>query len=114
MTRWYYTLDNRNRLGLLTSEQLRQLAPAGTIRPESMVIPESGGKWVPATKLKGLFPKTAPASPLVATVIVRCPGCGRAISLQEHEQTLNIQCARCATKFAPSQAAAQAAFPRSG
>jgi hypothetical protein len=60
MTRWYYTLDNRNRLGPVTSEQLQQLALAGTIRPESMVIPESGGKWVPATKLKGLFPKTAP------------------------------------------------------
>src|SRR5262245_38991508 len=37
MSRWYYTLDNRQRLGPVTSEQLRQLAASGMIRPECMV-----------------------------------------------------------------------------
>ena len=58
MSRWYYTPDNKQRLGPVTSEQLRQLALSGTIRPDFMVRPEEGGKWVQAGKVKGLFLET--------------------------------------------------------
>jgi hypothetical protein len=57
MRRWYYTRDNRQRLGPVTPEQLRQLALSGAILPEHSVMPESGGKWVLASKVKGLFPE---------------------------------------------------------
>src|SRR5262249_32755704 len=107
MTRWFYTLDKQQRLGPVTSRQLRALAAAGTIRPESMVMREGGGKWVPAAKVKGLFPKPTAASPPSDTGAVACPGCGRAIPLQPHEiqLTVEIECARCGTHFVSSPAA---------
>jgi hypothetical protein len=109
MSRWFYTPDNKQRLGPVTSEELRALAVSGTIRPECMVLPEGVGKWVPASRVKGLFPKPAPAaSPPVAQVLVPCPKCGRDIPLQEHELSWTIECARCGAQFVPSQAAAQA------
>src|SRR5947209_3540347 len=64
MSRWYYTPDNRERLGPVTPEQLRQLACSGTIRPEHMVMQEGVGKWVPAAQVKGLFPESAAPPPL--------------------------------------------------
>jgi hypothetical protein len=60
MSRWYYTRDNKQRLGPVTPEQLRQFALSGAILPEDMVMPESGEKWVIASKVKGLFPKAPP------------------------------------------------------
>jgi hypothetical protein len=109
MTQWYYTLDNRERLGPVTNEQLRQLALDGSISPDCMVVAEGGEKWIPAAKVKGLFPKPAPLeSPPVAILLFQCRKCGRAIPLQQHELSLTIQCARCRTQFVPSQVAAQA------
>jgi hypothetical protein len=109
MSRWYYTLDNKQRLGPVTSEELRALAVALTIRPECMVMPEGGGKWVPAAKIKGLF-KPAPPAPLPSgTVNVPCPSCGRVIPLRQHELSLVIQCAKCGTQFVPSQPSGQGA-----
>jgi hypothetical protein len=94
MRRWFYTHDYRQRLGPVTSEELRKLAASGALRPDSMVMPESGGKWLPAAKVRGLFPKAVPAAKLVpGTFTISCPGCGRAIPLQEHELTLTFQCA---------------------
>ena len=67
MNRWYFTPDNRQRFGPVTSKQLRQLALSGTIRPEHLVMSEGSGKWIPAAKLKGLFPGSAAlGSPLPA------------------------------------------------
>jgi hypothetical protein len=112
MSRWYYTPDNRQRLGPVTSEELRALAVSGTIRPECMVMPEEGAKWVAAATVKGLFPKPAPAaSPPVAQVLVPCPKCGREIPLQVHELSWTIECAQCGATFIPSQAAAQSPPP---
>lgn len=63
MSRWYYTPDNRQRLGPVTLEELRQLALAETIRPDHMVLPEGGGKWRPAAEVKGLFSEPAVSRP---------------------------------------------------
>jgi hypothetical protein len=107
MTRWYYTSDNKQRLGPVSAEQLRQLALAGTIRPEHMVMREAGGKWIPAAKVKGLFLEPARAgSPPAQTVNVTCPGCGRTIPLPPHELSLTIECAQCKTRFVPRPQAA--------
>jgi hypothetical protein len=59
MSRWYYTPDNKQRFGPLTAEQLGRLALSGAVRPEYMVMREGGGKWVPAAKVKGLFPEAS-------------------------------------------------------
>lgn len=109
MTRWFYTLDKKQRLGPVTNEELRALAAAGKIRPDSMLMPESGGEWLPAAKVKGLFPKTRPEPPPSSgTTVVECPKCGRGIPLQQHELSITIQCARCGAQFNPSQVAEQA------
>src|SRR5579884_567845 len=81
MSRWYYTLDNKQRLGPVTFEALRLLARSGELRPEHMVMRERqlrAGKWVPAGKLKGLFtesdpPPTVPDDPAVARVPPAAP-----------------------------------------
>jgi hypothetical protein len=109
MSRWFYTPDNKQRLGPVTSEELRALALSGTISPDCMVMPEGGGKWVPASRVEGLFPKPAPAaSPPIATVLFPCPKCGRAIPLQQHELSWTIECSRCGSQFVPSKSAVQA------
>jgi tetratricopeptide (TPR) repeat protein len=65
MSRWFYSLDNRQQWGPVTAEQLRHLARSGVLRPECMVIPEGGGNWLPAGSVKGLFPESLqPAVPL--------------------------------------------------
>jgi hypothetical protein len=61
MNRWYYTLDNKQRLGPVASAELRRLALSGAIRPGHMVLREGGGKWVAAAAVKGLFAETAAA-----------------------------------------------------
>jgi hypothetical protein len=57
MSRWNYTPDNKQRFGPVTSEQLGRLALSGEVRPGHMVMREGVGKWVPAAKVKGLFPE---------------------------------------------------------
>jgi len=63
MSRWFYTPDNKQRVGPLTTAQLRQHASKGTLRPEYMVMCEGIGKWMPASTVKGLFPESAAARP---------------------------------------------------
>jgi hypothetical protein len=62
VSRWYYTPDNRQRMGPVLFEQLQQLALSGILRPEHMVLCEGTVRWVPATEVKGLFPRS-PARP---------------------------------------------------
>jgi hypothetical protein len=72
MSRWYYTPDNKQRFGPVTPEQLGQLALCGAVRPEHMVMREGAGKWVPAAKVKGLFPEANhPADEQVASAPLR-------------------------------------------
>ena len=67
MSRWYYTPDNRQRLGPVTLEQLKQLALSGALRPGHMIMPEGGEKWIPVETVTGVFPEppwwTAPPAP---------------------------------------------------
>ncbi|GEM_PF-6709650 len=61
MTRWYYSPDNKQRIGPLTADELRLLATAETLRPDMMVLREGDGTWLRAAKLKGLFQKPSEA-----------------------------------------------------
>ncbi len=51
---WFYA-QNKQKNGPIAWSQLRQLAAAGRLRPADMVLPGSGGKWMPASTVQGLF-----------------------------------------------------------
>jgi Fe-S oxidoreductase len=60
---WYYARNNQ-RVGPLSSAQLKALAAAGTLTPADRVLRVGTKKWVPAAKVKGLFPVTpSPSTP---------------------------------------------------
>jgi uncharacterized protein with PIN domain len=66
-----------------------------------------GTKFVPAGK-PAPAREVAPAararkSSSARTVSATCPGCGRAIPLAPHELALMVECARCDTRFVPSE-----------
>jgi hypothetical protein len=65
VSRWYYATDNRQRLGPVTSEELRRLARSGEIGPACMVAREGSNKWAPAAKVKGLFASPPSALPVL-------------------------------------------------
>ena len=54
--RWYIQ-DGSDRVGPLSSAELRQKAEAGEITPATLVQPVGAGDWVPAARVKGLFAK---------------------------------------------------------
>jgi heterodisulfide reductase subunit A-like polyferredoxin len=58
--KWYYARGNQ-RVGPLTSAELRALAAKGTLSPTDMVLKEGTPKWAPAASVKGLFTAAAPA-----------------------------------------------------
>ncbi|MBL8796693.1 MAG: protein kinase [Planctomycetia bacterium] len=51
---WYYA-RHKQKHGPVSWEQLRQLARAGSVQPDDMVLPANGGKWQPASAVTGLF-----------------------------------------------------------
>jgi hypothetical protein len=53
---WYFTVDGKRKIGPVSSEQLRELAASGAVQPENMVLKLGAGRWVPAFKIRGLFP----------------------------------------------------------
>jgi hypothetical protein len=58
---WYYSRDGE-RYGPLTGEQLKQMAGTGELQPADLVWNETLSDWVPATRIKGLFPKAGSPS----------------------------------------------------
>jgi len=57
--RWYYA-RGKERIGPLSSSQLRRLARAGDLSRTDMGLREGRRKWVPAADVKGLFPPAEP------------------------------------------------------
>ncbi len=62
-SQWYY-VRNKQRMGPVYSSELKRLAASGHSQPTDMVLKEGHQKWIPASTVKGLFPK-APAEELV-------------------------------------------------
>lgn len=52
---WYYMLGDK-KLGPVTAGQLKQLAQTGQLQPTDHVWKEGMASWLPAEKVKGLFP----------------------------------------------------------
>ena len=51
---WHYT-DQGQRLGPVSSSQLKQLATSGRLQPSDLVWKEGMAQWVAASQVKGLF-----------------------------------------------------------
>src|SRR6202790_5449538 len=64
-TTYYYSRDAQ-RFGPVSTEQLRELAASGQLEPTDMIWKEGMADWVPAARLKGLFPAAAPTQPAAA------------------------------------------------
>src|SRR5260370_1096055 len=58
-SRWYCKL-NGQKVGPLSSGQLRQLAAKGQLQQTDMVLQEGARQWVPASNVKGLFTPSTP------------------------------------------------------
>ena len=61
---WFFMHD-RKELGPFSSSQLKTKAKQGQVSPDTMVRRGDSNRWIPARKVKGLFPKkhAAPKSP---------------------------------------------------
>ena len=59
--RWYLA-KNKKRLGPFASKQLRQMAKAGMVEPDDLVLEDGDKEWQPASTLFGLFPSLSHAA----------------------------------------------------
>lgn len=59
---WYYAKDGQ-RQGPIASDTLKEMAISGQLQPSDHVWREGMSNWVPAGKLKGLFPDVALKKP---------------------------------------------------
>ena len=60
-SQWFCKIDGRER-GPLTSQALKSMADKGRIQPDDPVRQGADGSWVPASRVKGLFPSDQAAS----------------------------------------------------
>src|SRR2546423_8781814 len=58
---WYYSHDGA-RHGPISTDQLKDLAAAGRLRPNDLVWKEGMENWTPAAKVKGLLATPARAA----------------------------------------------------
>ena len=58
---WFCTIDGK-RIGPFNSQQLKAAAAKGQIRPDHLVRRGDDGPWLPAGRIKGLFPEALKAS----------------------------------------------------
>lgn len=65
MAHQWFIKSGAKQHGPFSSSQLKKLAEQGRITPEISVRRGEVGNWVPASKIKGLFPDTRSASPPV-------------------------------------------------
>lgn len=70
---WFYQIMGKQ-LGPISSAQLRVLANAGTVAPDTMVKRGAAGGWMPAGRVQGLFPPPTVADRSAAkNPTVPCP-----------------------------------------
>jgi hypothetical protein len=59
---WFCKIEGK-KIGPLTAQQLRTIVAKGKLHPEHLVRRGDEGPWVPAGRVKGLFPEKPPAGP---------------------------------------------------
>lgn len=72
---WFCKIGEKS-VGPLTSQQMRTIVAKGQLRPEHMVRRGTEAPWVPAGKVKGLFPSPADASGEQPAAKAAKPGAG--------------------------------------
>jgi tetratricopeptide (TPR) repeat protein len=58
----YHYLREGQQFGPVSAEQLRQMATSGWLRPHDLVWTATFPGWVPASKVKGLYPEVGPVT----------------------------------------------------
>ena len=69
---WFYQATGKT-VGPVPAAQLKQLAKAGTVTPDTPVRRNTDGKWVKARRVKGLFETTGTPSPQPPAVSPKGP-----------------------------------------
>src|SRR5436305_15283172 len=73
MADWWYAKDGQQR-GPVTSSDLARMAQSGELKPEDLVFGGDAKDWIPASKIKGLFPAGGGGSRAVAAAPARMGG----------------------------------------
>ncbi|MHB8861869.1 MAG: DUF4339 domain-containing protein [Pirellulaceae bacterium] len=66
--KWFYQTSAGQPSGPVDSRDLRRLADAGIVRPETLVRKGASGRWVRAEKVQRLFQRSTPTPSLGATL----------------------------------------------
>lgn len=61
---WHYVVDG-NKTGPVSAAALKELARSGRLSPADLIWKEGMGQWIPASRVKGLFPADSPPSTAV-------------------------------------------------
>lgn len=72
---WYYSRGDE-RVGPITSRDLKALAEAGDVTPETLIWRQGLKDWVPALKVKGLFPAETESARAERDVLAALAGSG--------------------------------------
>src|SRR5262245_10683983 len=107
--RWYYSSPDRKKIGPINWGQLRELAAAGTLQPDQMVLLDGTGRWQPAASVPGLFP-TEPLESIPSGPNTGTPGASSLDSLAP-EQDPNASTSPWLAGSTTLPAAPAAAFP---
>jgi len=78
---WHYSVDGQEH-GPFEAAEFRRLAESGAFGPDDMVWQTGAPQWVPASAVKGLFPREAvdETLPVVATASPRTTNKGRTMA----------------------------------
>src|SRR4051794_2703415 len=66
---WYFSRDGKTKSGPVSAAQLKELARSGRLVPTDQLWREGLTQWMPATKVKGLFPNDQSNPPEAVAVV---------------------------------------------
>jgi hypothetical protein len=111
--KWFY-MKGKNTFGPINAHDLKKLAAIGELRPSDQLWNEGMDSWVPASKVKGLFPSVQkitpptpplqPAPSLVRTCNLTCPHCSRLIGSFFAYPGQTVNCPHCGVQITPPEA----------
>lgn len=68
VAQWFYQNAKMQQSGPIDSKELRRLAEAGIVRPDTLIRPSESANWVRAERVQGLFNRTTPPPSSVSLV----------------------------------------------
>ena len=64
VAQWFYQTAEGRQSGPIDSKELRRLADAGIVRPDTLIRQNEGASWVRAERARGLFQQITPTPPV--------------------------------------------------